>query len=182
MPEPTTDATDVNAEAQVPVQAAPAPGTGPRIISTPEQDPPAEAVVPPEGDDELADDDTPGTQAESALRREAAKHRVRAQAAEAERDALRERVEGFERATVDALAVDRLANPADLWLVSSLDAMRAEDGTVDPALAEAEIDRVLTDRPYWKPVAHPDFHGGVRGVPGSPPPSFGQMVKDATNR
>jgi len=63
---------------------------------------------------------------------------------------------------VDRLAADKLADPADLWLSSSLDKMRAEDCTIDMAAAEAELQRVVTEHPHWakpEPSRRPDLHG-----------------------
>ena len=122
-----------------------------------------------------------------ALRSEAANRRRALRATEAERDALRARLDERDRQDVERMATDRLADPGDLWLSTSLDAMRADDGTIDMEKADAELQRVLSEKPHWRtpePVALPDLHGGAtRGVPEPPaPPSFGETVKKAVGR
>jgi len=114
---------------------------------------------------------------------EAAKYRRERNAAREERDAFRSRLDARDRQDVDQLAADKLADPEDLWMVSSLDKMRAEDGTIDMTMAEAELQRVVTEHPHWakpEPVRLPDFHQGVRQtIDRQRPPSFGEAAKKA---
>lgn len=65
--------------------------------------------------------------------REAAKYRRRLREAEAERDALAERVETLQRAEVERIAGGASVKPAALWASgASLPELLTEDGTVDP--------------------------------------------------
>ncbi len=117
----------------------------------------------------------------AAVRNEAKQRRLALRAVEIERDDLRAWREARERQDVEAMAADRLNDPADLWFATSLDAMRAEDGTIDLDRAAAEMDRLLSEKPHWtksEPPSMPDLHQGVRlSVP--EPPSFGQAVRKA---
>lgn len=102
-----------------------------------------EPATQPEGDDEP--DGTP---------REA-RYRQRARDAEVERDKLRDLVEGMQRAEIQRLVADRLADPADLWrdgatLADLLDGA----GRLDPTKLDGTVDRVLAAHPHWrKPLA-----------------------------
>lgn len=114
---------------------------------------------------------------------EAAKYRKERNAAREERDALRSRWDDRDRADIDKLAADRLADPGDLWLSSSLDKMRAEDGTLDVGKASQEIDALLKAKPHYAKPAAPtpvDLHQGQRHTVAPPePPSFGAAAKKA---
>ncbi len=117
-----------------------------------------------------------------AANREAAMRRRQLREVEAERDALRSRLDDRDRQEVQRLATDRLADPDDLWLSTSLDAMRADDGTIDTDKAAAELERVLSEKPHWARKATPSaasFHAGPRGGVSPEPPSFGATVKRA---
>jgi len=119
--------------------------------------------------------------------REAAQRRRQLREAEAERDAafverdtLRERVDTYQRREIAQHVSDRLNNPDDLWLMSSLDAVRGEDGEPDLDRLDAEIKRVLADKPHWRkgfgalPV---DMHQGPRRDVPMEGPSFGETMK-----
>ncbi|MGI5222280.1 hypothetical protein [Nocardia sp. CA-290969] len=83
--------------------------------------------------------------------RQAAKYRRQLRDTEAERDGLRERVTGYERAEVERLVADSLADPADLWVAGTeLDALRAEDGSIDPEKVNKTVAELLEQRPHWK--------------------------------
>jgi hypothetical protein len=64
----------------------------------------------------MPDEPEPTTDDVGALRREAASRSRELRAIEAERDALRERVAGYERDAVTRLAAGRLAHPGALLL------------------------------------------------------------------
>jgi hypothetical protein len=118
----------------------------------------------------------------AALRSEAANRRRALRAMEAERDSLRERLDDRDRADVERLAAAQLADPGDLWLSTSLDELRGEDGLVDMDRARGQLERLLEQKPHWRkaePKPMPDLHQGPR-LPVEPAgPSFGKSVKRA---
>ncbi|MEU7764355.1 hypothetical protein AB0B25_04450 [Nocardia sp. NPDC049190] len=92
--------------------------------------------------------------------REAAKYRRQLRDTEAERDSLRERVTTYERAEVERLVADHLADPADLWVSGvELDALRGKDGAIDQDKVKTAVAELLEQRPHWqkrlKPLAPP---------------------------
>ncbi|MBF6298038.1 hypothetical protein IU459_10815 [Nocardia amamiensis] len=97
--------------------------------------------------------DAPETDAggeQSGPNREAAKWRKQLRTVEAERDGLRERVTAFERAEVERLAADRLADPADLWTGGvDLESLRGKDG-IDAAKVGKAVDAILRSHPHWQ--------------------------------
>ena len=80
---------------------------------------------------------------------EAAKYRKRLREAEAERDALSERLTAERKSAVERLAGDRLAAPGDLWQLAELDQMIGDDGGLDLDKVAATIDTVVSERPHW---------------------------------
>ncbi|MBZ4620991.1 hypothetical protein [Mycobacterium avium] len=64
---------------------------------------------------------------------EAAKYRRQLRDTEAQRDALAERLTGYQKRECESVVADLLDVPADLWDVAGLDVadMYADDGTVD---------------------------------------------------
>ena len=111
--------------------------------------------------------------------REAAKRRRQLREVEAERDTLRSRLDSYDRAEVERLAADHLADPGDLWLSTSIADLRSDDGALDAEKVTAELDKITTERPHWrKQSPRPEVHQGARReVPEAP--SFGQTVKRA---
>lgn len=120
----------------------------------------------------------------AALSREAATRRRQLRETEAERDALRTRVDGYDKAEIERRAAERMASPADVWLASSLDAMRDDDGQIDDAKVDAELSRIVEERPHWKKAKMPDLHQGaaIGASIEPPPPSFGEQLKKANRR
>lgn len=120
----------------------------------------------------------------AALRSEAASRRRALRAVEAERDQLAEWKESRQREDVHRMAAERFADPSDLWAVTSLDAMRSEDGEIDMERARGELDRVLGEKPHWAkaappPPPPPNLHPGARATVEPEGPSFGQSIKRA---
>jgi hypothetical protein len=76
------------------------------------------------------------------------RYRQRLRESEAESTRLREIVESMQRAEVERLAADRLADSSDLFIKASLADMLDQD-RVDPAKVNAAIDRLLADHPHW---------------------------------
>lgn len=140
---------------------------------TPDPDP-----IPLEND---PPDEVHQTDDVAALRTEAANRRRALRAAEAERDGLLERLDERDREDVQRLVAERLADPGDLWLSTSLDVMRDDKGRIDVSRAEAEVDRVLAEKPHWAKVERQPLPSQPQGArePDPPAPSFGQSVKKA---
>jgi hypothetical protein len=69
--------------------------------------------------------------------------------AEAEREKLREQIDGMQRIEVERLAQRAgLSAPEDIWnFGASLDTLRADDGTIDRATVEGTVQAILKDRP-----------------------------------
>jgi hypothetical protein len=125
-------------------------------MATPEPVEPAATQVPTE-----ASAPTPEPTDEHASR-EAAGYRRRLRDTEAERDALRSRIDEYERRDVEAVARELgAAVPADLWTLVQLDELRV-DGVVDIEAARTRISDLLRDRPTWRRSV-PDLGAGVRG-------------------
>ena len=84
--------------------------------------------------------------------REAMGYRVRLREAEerlGERDAaigaLRSEVDRLHRAEAERLAASAMATPADLWLVTDLADLRADDGRLDSEKVKAKVDAVVAE-------------------------------------
>jgi hypothetical protein len=130
----------------------------PTAVEEPRNNP----VTPPE--EPQADPETPeGSQPEpEGPTREAAKYRRRLRETEAERDALRERVENYERRDAEGIARDLgAAVPADLWTLVGLDDLRGDSGELDEELVRQRVGAILTERPTWRRPA-PDLGQGPR--------------------
>lgn len=145
--------------------------------------------------DDLSPDDDTGAENVSgddvspdvaALRKEAASHRRKARAAEAERDALAGRVEALQRAEAQRVAgmisegFRPLSDPSDLWRAEGveLSAMLAEDGTVDPERVREAARGVGIAHPSWVHRPPVDFDGGKgSGSQIDDVPSFGAALK-----
>jgi hypothetical protein len=92
-------------------------------------------------EDDAVPDDQPTGQA---------KLRRRAQAAEAERDALQQRLEVLQRGEVERHAATALADPSDLWTVGTdLGAVLDDAGNIDPAKVDAVVADVLASHSHW---------------------------------
>lgn len=114
--------------------------------------------------------------------REAAKRRRQLREVEAERDALRERLDSYDRAEVERLAADHLADPGDLWLSTSIADLRSDDGALDTEKVAAELARVTAERPHWrKQPPRPEVHQGAgRGaLEPDHAASFGERLRRA---
>lgn len=98
---------------------------------------------------DTAPDDTEAPDANN----EAKKYRKRAQAAEAERDQLRTRLDTLQRAEVGRLASthgEKIHNTEDLFEIGGvvLEDLKDDDGNLDPAKVAASLEALHTERPY----------------------------------
>jgi hypothetical protein len=80
---------------------------------------------------------------------EAARYRVERNEARTERDALAERLTGYQRRECEAVIADLLEVPADLWEIARADvaAFYNDDGTVDEAELRAAAGALIEQRP-----------------------------------
>lgn len=105
--------------------------------------------------------------------REAARWRTRVREVETERDTLRATVQAFQRAEVERLAADSLADVSDLWTLGEVevDALLTEDGTVDQSKVESAVAALVERKPHLSVDGPPvgSFDGGVRGPSTSAP-------------
>jgi hypothetical protein len=83
------------------------------------------------------------------LSREAASYRRRLRETETERDSLRTRLEGYERAEVERQAsAAGLQVPSDVWTFgASLETLRGEDGAIDHDAVSGLVSEIVKDRP-----------------------------------
>jgi hypothetical protein len=83
------------------------------------------------------------------LSREAASYRRRLRETEGERDQLRGRLEGYERAEVERLAgAAGLQVPSDVWAFGAeLVNLRGDDGAIDAETVSGLVGEIVKDRP-----------------------------------
>ena len=60
------------------------------------------------------------------------------------------------------MAAEALDDPTDLWLATSLDALRGEDGAIDPQMVQGELNRLISEKPHWKKSRPVDLDQGAR--------------------
>jgi hypothetical protein len=133
-------------------------------VTEPEQPPEAEPTALSEQEPENAS-------------REAANYRRRLRETEAERDALAQRLERYERAEVEAIARrEGMATPADLWAIGT-EVPRTESGEVDAGQVQTNVRELLRERPTWRsPV--PDLGSGARAEqPEAREPGLSALLK-----
>lgn len=109
--------------------------------------------------------------------REAAKYRTRLRETEAERDALRQRLDHFQKGEVERVAADKLADPRDLWKNGAkLEELLDEHGNLDVGKVNQRIKDTLTSSPHYAKSARQPFRGGfasgATGAETGRPPSF----------
>ncbi|MEJ7783808.1 MAG: hypothetical protein WKF96_03325 [Solirubrobacteraceae bacterium] len=112
---------------------------------------------------------------------EAAKWRRQLRETETERDGLRSQLDDRDRRDVEKMAAERLADPSDFWHGTTVDELRAEDGTIDVGKAEAELTKLIKAKPHYAAPVRVDLHQGVRqDVDRVEPPSFGDALRRET--
>lgn len=133
---------------------------------TTEQTTPDDATTTPEGSttpdtaegSTTAPDDRPGS--------EAAKYRRRLREAEAERDALRDRLNGANRREAERIASAHLAQADDLFAFDTrIDDLIGDDGLIDVERVETACAALIEARPGLRlPSRRPTFDGGARAT------------------
>ncbi|WP_210686367.1 hypothetical protein [Mycolicibacterium sp. GESEQ-9] len=118
---------------------------------------------------------------------EARKYRKRAQEAEAERDALRDRLTGMQRTEIERLAGQRLAAGADIWHDNdNLDDLLDETGSIDVSKVNERVGQILNTRPHWqKPSRATETTSTINGndrVENREMPSFADAFKPKNSR
>jgi hypothetical protein len=90
-----------------------------------------------------------GTPPEANPNSEAARYRVQLREAEAARDALAERVTGYQRKECEAAVANLLDVPGDLWDIGQADvsAFYNDDGTLNEAEVQAAAAALIDQRP-----------------------------------
>jgi hypothetical protein len=114
--------------------------------------PPAPTTAVP---DEPQSQAEPTPEPEPTPNSEAARYRVQLREAETQRDALAERLTGYQRRECEAVVADVLDVPADLWEVAQADitAFYNDDGTVNETELIAAATALVEQRPrLGKPV------------------------------
>lgn len=110
--------------------------------------------------------------------REAARYRTQLREAEAQRDALTQRLEAAHRREAEQLASGTLADPADLWGSTDLDALRDdESGDLDADRVQAAVEQLVQAKPHYRrpAVPRPDPTQGARS--GTVEPKLGDIFK-----
>lgn len=88
-----------------------------------------------------------------------ARYRLRLREAEAQRDALQERVTGMQRQAAESIAGETLRKAAAIWAVAGLPDLLAPDGSVDPELVKAAAARAIDELGAARPPGV-DFGSG----------------------
>lgn len=135
-------------------------------MTTPE---PTAATEPTDQPDleTAADIDAEAGDDRSKSNKEAAKYRRQLRDTETERDGLRDRVAGYERADVERIAGTKLQDGSDLWAAGvNIDDLRDDTGAVDPDKVTAACDQIVAQRPHWRKsrIPKPDPRQGPQGV------------------
>lgn len=86
--------------------------------------------------------------------RDAVKYRKRAQAAEKERDQLADRLATLQRAEVERLAAQHLADGADIWRDGAdLANLLTDAGNIDPDKVKTTATELGATHPHWRKLA-----------------------------
>lgn len=109
--------------------------------------------------------------------REAAKYRTQLRETESDRDAIRDRLDRLQRTEAARIAADGnrgLLNGEDLFAIGGveLDAIRNDDGDLDPTKIAAAAEDLRKERPYLGKQPKKDYGAGHRD--GAPTGSQGE--------
>jgi|SoiMethySBSTD1v2_1073268.scaffolds.fasta_scaffold1372322_2 hypothetical protein len=116
----------------------------------------------------------PGDDGKGKGNSEAARYRTERNAERDRADALAERVTGYQRAQVERLAGDKLADATDLWSSADLaDLLDGESGEVDDAKVTAAVEQLVQAKPHYakqarRPRPDPSQGGGGGGAVSEP--------------
>lgn len=106
----------------------------------------------------------------------AARYRTELRSAEAERDALAERLSTLQRREVERLAGAKMAEGGDIWLSGTeLADLLDEDGNVDAERVTEAASGIVASKPHWaaKPVPQPLRTGALKSGASIAPPQTG---------
>lgn len=172
-------------------------GTGPSNANPPDTQQDSGTTTPDDaqtGDaDDQADDadenDTDTDESGDERGRER-KLRRRAQSAERERDALRERVERYQRREVENIAAQRLLDGRDVWASgATLSQMLNDSGDVDPTKVERVVLDLVQSRPHWSkgtiaaaPASQVTFGATKPDTEGEQAPTWKDLLGSARRR
>jgi hypothetical protein len=124
--------------------------------------------------------DTP-TEPDASPNSEAARRRVELREAQAERDALAERLTGYQRRECEAAVADLLDVPADLWDVAQADhaTFYNDDGTVNADELRAAAAALIEQRPRLGKPPRPPAQWGQGGTiaPSGGSVGWGDVIK-----
>jgi hypothetical protein len=117
-------------------------------------------------------DDNSEQQENDGIANEAAKYRRRLRDTEAERDALRSRVEAMQRNEVQRLVADRLADPADVWRDGATVGDVLDDaGNIDNSKVGQLVDGLVKEHAHWAAVSTSRAQLGSRSGSGASGPT-----------
>lgn len=106
----------------------------------------------------------------------AARYRTELRTAQAERDALAERLNTLQRREVERLAGAKMAQGDDIWLSGTeLADLLDEDGNVDAQRVTETASGIVAGKPHWaaKPVPQPLRTGALKSGASIAPPQAG---------
>lgn len=106
----------------------------------------------------------------------AARYRTELRTAQAERDALAERLSTLQRREVERLAGAKMAEGGDIWLSGTeLADLLDEDGNVDAERVTEAASGIVASKPHWaaKPVPQPLRTGALKSGASIAPPQTG---------
>lgn len=141
--------------------------------------------TPPESTTETPEPGTPGD-GEGAPDSER-KLRKRAQAAEAERDQLRARVDALTKRQVEQLVGTRLHKASDLWIGTNVTDLLDDNGDVDVSKLDAAVTALRAEKPYLgpnaaAPTAAVTFGAEKPDLGEAQPPSWQQLLQGAQRK
>lgn len=114
---------------------------------------------------------------------EAARYRVQLREAEAARDALADRIAGYQRRECESLVADLLDVPGDLWEIGQADVtdFYNEDGTVKEAELQSAASALVDSRTRLAKPAGDRHHnfGQYAPPPPAPPVGWGSVINSS---
>lgn len=139
------------------------------MTDTPTTEPDTDAAAEEQDaapDDTDTEDEQGQTQGKNS---EAARYRRRLRDTEAERDALKSRLEVLQRGEVERLISDRFADPADIWRDgATLESLLTDDGNIDPMKVNTLATGLLETHRHWG-ITKTDSRGLRSGATGPQP-------------